>query len=88
MRRRCTQSADYGAVIRTVAGTEVSPTDKYGLSGDDMEAPAFARLAARTLAGEPVICRLSPAQTGKPYWARYILLSAGCRNKRQHSFSY
>lgn len=34
-------------------GTEVSPTDKYGLSGDDMEALAFAWLAARTLAGEP-----------------------------------
>lgn len=34
-------------------GTEVSLTDKYGLSGDDMEALAFAWLAARTMANEP-----------------------------------
>ncbi|GAA0330377.1 anhydro-N-acetylmuramic acid kinase [Morganella psychrotolerans] len=33
-------------------GTEVSPTDTFGLSGDDLEALAFAWLAARTLAGE------------------------------------
>lgn len=29
----------------------VAPTDKYGLSGDNMEALAFAWLAARTLSG-------------------------------------
>lgn len=31
----------------------VAPTDKYGLSGDNMEALAFAWLAARTLSGLP-----------------------------------
>lgn len=31
-------------------GTEVAVSDKYGLSGDDMEALAFAWLAARTIA--------------------------------------
>ncbi len=31
-------------------GTEVGSSDKYGLSGDDMEALAFAWLAARTIA--------------------------------------
>lgn len=35
-----------------LAGTEVASTDKYGLSGDDMEALAFAWLAARTIANE------------------------------------
>ncbi len=34
-----------------LAGTEVCPTDKYGLSGDDMEALAFAWLAFRTMSG-------------------------------------
>ncbi len=34
-------------------GTEVTSTDKYGISGDDMEALAFAWLAARTLSGLP-----------------------------------
>ncbi|OAT54512.1 anhydro-N-acetylmuramic acid kinase [Providencia heimbachae] len=32
-------------------GIEVAPSDKFGLSGDDMEALAFAWLAARTVAG-------------------------------------
>ncbi len=32
-------------------GTEVATTDKYGLSGDDMEALAFAWLAFRTMSG-------------------------------------
>lgn len=32
-------------------GTEVGPTDAAGVSGDDMEALAFAWLAARTLSG-------------------------------------
>lgn len=32
-------------------GTEVTSTDEAGISGDDMEALAFARLAWRTLAG-------------------------------------
>ncbi|HGI5215041.1 TPA: anhydro-N-acetylmuramic acid kinase [Providencia alcalifaciens] len=32
-------------------GIEVAPSDKYGLSGDDMEALAFAWLAARTISG-------------------------------------
>jgi anhydro-N-acetylmuramic acid kinase len=31
--------------------TDVSPTDAFGVSGDDMEALAFAWLAARTLSG-------------------------------------
>ncbi|MFU0444578.1 anhydro-N-acetylmuramic acid kinase [Pseudocitrobacter faecalis] len=34
-------------------GTEVAATDAYGISGDDMEALAFAWLAWRTLAGLP-----------------------------------
>lgn len=34
-------------------GIEVSSTDKFGVSGDDMEAMAFARLAFRTLSGLP-----------------------------------
>ncbi|MBS0970080.1 MULTISPECIES: anhydro-N-acetylmuramic acid kinase [Yersiniaceae] len=34
-------------------GTEVSPTDPFGISGDDMEALAFAWLASRTLSGLP-----------------------------------
>ncbi len=34
-------------------GMEVGPTDKYGVSGDDMEALAFAWLACRTLSGLP-----------------------------------
>ena len=34
-------------------GIEVSPTDKFGVSGDDMEALAFAWLACRTLSGLP-----------------------------------
>ncbi|GAA3892172.1 MULTISPECIES: anhydro-N-acetylmuramic acid kinase [Gibbsiella] len=34
-------------------GTEVSPTDRFGVSGDDMEALAFAWLAFRTLSGQP-----------------------------------
>ncbi|QNK30577.1 anhydro-N-acetylmuramic acid kinase [Serratia sp. JUb9] len=34
-------------------GTEVSTTDSFGISGDDMEALAFAWLAFRTLSGQP-----------------------------------
>ncbi|QCR36268.1 anhydro-N-acetylmuramic acid kinase [Nissabacter sp. SGAir0207] len=34
-------------------GTEVCPTDQFGIRGDDMEALAFAWLAARTLSGLP-----------------------------------
>ncbi|WP_058909925.1 anhydro-N-acetylmuramic acid kinase [Entomohabitans teleogrylli] len=34
-------------------GTEVGPTDAFGISGDDMEALAFAWLAFRTLSGLP-----------------------------------
>lgn len=34
-------------------GTEVSTTDSFGISGDDMEALAFAWLAFRTLSGKP-----------------------------------
>lgn len=36
-----------------LAGTEVMSTDKAGISGDDMEALAFAWLAWRTLSGLP-----------------------------------
>lgn len=36
-----------------LAGTEVASTDAYGISGDDMEALAFAWLAWRTVAGLP-----------------------------------
>ncbi|MET5399535.1 anhydro-N-acetylmuramic acid kinase [Klebsiella oxytoca] len=36
-----------------LSGTEVSTTDEAGISGDDMEALAFAWLAWRTLAGLP-----------------------------------
>ncbi|MBI6550338.1 anhydro-N-acetylmuramic acid kinase [Xenorhabdus lircayensis] len=35
----------------SLSGTEVTTTDKYGLSGDDMEALAFAWLAFRTMSG-------------------------------------
>ncbi|TQI80406.1 anhydro-N-acetylmuramic acid kinase [Serratia fonticola] len=34
-------------------GTEVTTTDNFGVSGDDMEALAFAWLAFRTLSGQP-----------------------------------
>ena len=34
-------------------GTEVTTTDEAGISGDDMEALAFAWLAWRTVAGLP-----------------------------------
>jgi anhydro-N-acetylmuramic acid kinase len=34
-------------------GTEVGTTDEAGISGDDMEALAFAWLAYRTLSGLP-----------------------------------
>jgi anhydro-N-acetylmuramic acid kinase len=34
-------------------GTEVCTTDAFGISGDDMEALAFAWLAWRTVAGLP-----------------------------------
>ncbi|WP_190323738.1 anhydro-N-acetylmuramic acid kinase, partial [Enterobacter hormaechei] len=34
-------------------GTEVTTTDEAGISGDDMEALAFAWLAWRTIAGLP-----------------------------------
>ena len=37
-------------------GTEVGLTDDFGVSGDDMEALAFARLAFRTLSGGPATC--------------------------------
>ncbi|RLM21254.1 anhydro-N-acetylmuramic acid kinase [Brenneria alni] len=36
-----------------LAGIEVSTTDEFGVSGDDMEALAFAWLASRTLSGLP-----------------------------------
>ncbi|POP47191.1 anhydro-N-acetylmuramic acid kinase [Superficieibacter electus] len=36
-----------------LAGTEVTTTDAAGISGDDMEALAFAWLAWRTIAGKP-----------------------------------
>nr|WP_154324946.1 anhydro-N-acetylmuramic acid kinase [Pantoea sp. 201603H] len=36
-----------------LAGTEVMMTDQVGISGDDMEALAFAWLAYRTLSGQP-----------------------------------
>lgn len=36
-----------------LSGTEVCSTDAYGVSGDDMEALAFAWLAYRTLSGLP-----------------------------------
>ncbi len=36
-----------------LSGTEVSTTDILGISGDDMEALAFAWLAARTISGLP-----------------------------------
>lgn len=40
-------------VISILPGTEVTTTDAVGISGDDMEALAFAWLAWRTLAGLP-----------------------------------
>lgn len=36
-----------------LSGTEVCTTDDLGISGDDMEALAFAWLAFRTLSGKP-----------------------------------
>ena len=41
------------ALAALLPGTEVSTTDEAGISGDDMEALAFAWLAWRTLAGLP-----------------------------------
>lgn len=40
-------------IAAQLAGTEVTSTDKAGISGDDMEALAFAWLAWRTLNGLP-----------------------------------
>ncbi|EGT4255653.1 anhydro-N-acetylmuramic acid kinase [Citrobacter amalonaticus] len=40
-------------LARLLPGTEVTTTDEAGISGDDMEALAFAWLAWRTLAGLP-----------------------------------
>ncbi len=51
--RRWPESVSDGPSGGAVAGIEVSTTDKAGISGDDMEALAFARLARRTLAGLP-----------------------------------
>lgn len=52
----CGGGARNGQIMQRLAallpGTEVAVTDKYGLSGDDMEALAFAWLAARTIANE------------------------------------
>lgn len=52
----CGGGARNGQIMHRLAsllpGTEVATTDKYGLSGDDMEALAFAWLAARTIANE------------------------------------
>ncbi len=42
-----------GRLAALLPGTEVAPTDKYGVSADDMEALAFAWLAYRTLSGLP-----------------------------------
>lgn len=56
-----------------LSGTEVCSTDAYGVSGDDMEALAFAWLAYRTLSGLPGNL---PSVTGprrKLYLARFIL---------------
>jgi len=40
-------------LVAQLPGTEVTSTDKAGISGDDMEALAFAWLAWRTLSGLP-----------------------------------
>lgn len=40
-------------LVALIPGTEVTSTDKAGISGDDMEALAFAWLAWRTLSGLP-----------------------------------
>nr|WP_308807932.1 anhydro-N-acetylmuramic acid kinase [Providencia sp. PROV266] len=62
-------------------GTEVGTSDKYGLSGDDMEALAFAWLAARTIANlsgnlasvtgaerETVLGAIYPTNTDEKWW--------------------
>lgn len=54
-------------------GTEVTSTDAVGISGDDMEALAFAWLAWRTLAGLPGNLPSLPAQARKRYWALFSL---------------
>ncbi len=48
-------------------GTEVTTTDAVGISGDDMEALAFAWLAWRTLADYQEICLPSLAQARRRY---------------------
>lgn len=53
MRRRKPQPAGDGTPRRLAASTEVTTTDEAGISGDDMEALAFAWLARRTVAGLP-----------------------------------
>lgn len=42
-----------GRLSALLPGTEVCCTDSFGVSGDDMEALAFAWLAYRTLSGKP-----------------------------------
>ena len=54
-RLRINAPVSYGIsrLAALLPGTEVSTTDEAGISGDDMEALAFAWLAWRTIAGLP-----------------------------------
>jgi anhydro-N-acetylmuramic acid kinase len=52
-------------------GTEVSTTDEAGISGDDMEALAFAWLAWRTMSGLPGNLPRSPARLKPPCWGYF-----------------
>ncbi len=54
-------------------GIEVAPSDKFGLSGDDMEALAFAWLAARTVSGLPGNLALLLGQVKRLCLGQYTL---------------
>ncbi len=60
-------------------GTEVTTTDAVGISGDDMEALAFAWLAWRTLADYQEICLPSLAQARRRYWELFSPLTRDIR---------
>ncbi len=61
-------------------GTEVTTTDAVGISGDDMEALAFAWLAGgRQGRDYQEICLPSLAQARRRYWGLFSLLTRDIR---------
>ncbi len=53
-------------------GTEVTTTDAAGISGDDMEALAFAWLAFRTMSGMPGNLPAVTGRVKRAFWVRSI----------------